>query len=98
MNIGTPRTLLHAARLRANPEIDYEALADREPAQEADPVERVVVVQEPVVPDHIGELAGEPTAPQPFDALEPESDPVRDLVPDDLSELAEELDDEHFPS
>lgn len=60
MHIGTPRTLRHAAGWQHNPE-----LVDHDPATgggvaEGDPVERVVVVEEPAVPDHVGELDADP--------------------------------------
>lgn len=81
MNLGTPRMLMHAAGLRHNPELDQH-----EPSPQHDPVERTVVVDEPAVPDHVGDLAGEPVAPRP----EGEATDER-AVPDDISELIEGL-------
>ncbi len=86
MNLGTPRMLMHAARLRHNPELDHHELSP-----EHDPVERTVIVDEPAVPDHVGDLAGEPTAPRPdgedADGLVVPGDGP--AVPDDISELFE---------
>lgn len=79
MNLGAPRMLLHAAGVRHNPELDHH-----QPSQQPDPVERTVVVDEPTVPDHVGDLAGEPVAPGPEGAAT--DGPA---VPDDLSELFE---------
>lgn len=60
MNIGTPRTLRHAAGWQHNPELaDHDATSGRD-AADHDPVERVVVVEEPAVPDHVGELDADP--------------------------------------
>lgn len=86
MNLGTPRMLMHAARLRHNPELDQH-----EPSPQHDPVERTVIVDESAIPDHAGDLVGEPTAPHPDDEdadelAAPDDGPA---VPDDISELFE---------
>lgn len=87
MYLGPPRMLLHAPRLRRNPEVDHQ-----EPTPQLDPVERTVVVDEPAVPDHLGELIGEPVSPQPQNEASDELS-----VPDDPGALVNDLDTEHFP-
>lgn len=87
MYLGTPRMLLYAAGLHRNPEVDHQ-----DPTQQLDPVERTVIVDEPAVPDHVGELVGVPALPQP------EGEATDELsVPDDLSALFDDLGTEHFP-
>lgn len=93
MNLGTPRTLMHAAGLRHNPELDHH-----EPSPQHDPVERTVIVDEPAVPTHVGDLVGEPTASRPNDEdadglAVPDDGPA---VPDDVSELFAGLDPDYL--
>lgn len=77
MNLGTPRRLIRAAgpRRAAAPEA-------HDPAPRPDPVERVVVVDEPAVPNHPGHDEGAPARPGPQT-----HEAAGSLVPDDASEL-----------
>lgn len=87
MNLGTPRRLLHAARLDRNPELDHH-----EPTPQHDPVERTVIVDEPAIPNHLGELEGEPPA-----AHSPREIADQPVIADDIRQLTDDLDTEYFP-
>lgn len=87
MHLGPPRRLLYAAGLPRNPEVDHQ-----DPTQQHDPIERTIVVDEPAVPDHVGDLVGVPASPQPQDETTDELS-----VPDDPSAFVDEPGTEHFP-
>lgn len=64
MQLGTPHTLVHAAHPQAAPPPDRDAAeAPAVTPATAEPVERVIVVQEPDLPDHVGDLAEELAEP-----------------------------------
>lgn len=60
MNLGTPRKLMHVAAAGNRPAPDHD---DATP--QADSVERILVVEEPAVPDDVADLDGGPTTPAP---------------------------------